>query len=382
MKILYSHRTRSADGQYVHIRELTNALRSRGHDIVMTGPDGAEENDARSLNAADEPKLRKFIPAAVYEFAELAYSVPAYWRLRGVYAREKPDVVYQRYNLFYYPGVWLKLSKDVPLILEVNAPLAEERAAHGGLAMKNFARQCEMEIWKAADMVLPVSEVLAEKVRDAGIDEEKIAVIHNGVTQEFLAAHDGNSVRRRYDLEGKLVLGFAGFVRDWHGADRVIRFLAAQKRVDLHFLLVGDGPARAGLEALAAGLGVLEQVTFTGVVQRVDVADHVAAFDVALQPAVVSYASPLKLFEYMALGVAILAPDQANIREVLTGGNDALLFDPHEPGAFEKSLETLCADEVLRNHLGAAARETLVRKDYTWEGNARRIEDIAARLSG
>ena len=127
MKFLYSHRTRSADGQYVHIRELTDALAARGHDIIMDGPGGAARHDKKM--DAGGGRLRGFVPRALYEWAELGYCAPAYWRLRARYKRAAPDILYQRYNLFYYPGVWLKRAQGVPLILEVNAPLAEERAA-------------------------------------------------------------------------------------------------------------------------------------------------------------------------------------------------------------------------------------------------------------
>jgi glycosyltransferase involved in cell wall biosynthesis len=108
-------------------------------------------------------------------------------------------------------------------------------------------------------------------------------------------------------------------------------------------------------------------------------ADHVAAFDIALQPAVTDYASPLKLFEYMAQAKAILAPDQANITEALQDGKDALLF---APGGFEPALSALIGDASLRARVGAAARETLIRRDFTWAGNARRVEAIAERLKG
>ncbi len=381
MKILYSHRTRSADGQYVHIRELTDALRVRGHEIVMAGPAGEKETRVKRLDAGGV-HLRAKMPNAAHEFAELFYSALSYWRLKGLYAKTQPDILYQRYNLFYYPGAWLKWSKNIPLILEVNAPLAEERANHGGLALKGFARNCEREVWNAADIVLPVTNVLADSVRAAGVPDDKIMVIQNGVSDSFLTQRDGKGIRARYALEDRLVLGFAGFVRDWHGVDRIIRFIARQQRKDIHFLLVGDGPARKELERLAADKGVLEQVTITGVVQREEVPDYIAAFDIALQPAVTAYASPLKIFEYMALGKAIIAPDSANIREVLKDGEDAALFLQDDDAAFDKALLKLVDDASLRARLGAAARASLIRQDLTWAGNARRVEEIAHGLVG
>ena len=103
----------------------------------------------------------------------------------------------------------------------------------------------------------------------------------------------------------------------------------------------------------------------------------ISGFDIALQPRVVDYASPLKIFEYMAAGRAIVAPDQANIREILTDDKIALLFDPEREGELWKAITRLIDDPALRRRLGAAARETAERRDLTWLGNAKRIVEWA-----
>ena len=77
---------------------------------------------------------------------------------------------------------------------------------------------------------------------------------------------------------------------------------------------------------------------------REQVPKTLAAFDVALQPAVVDYASPLKLFEYLAVGLPIIAPDLPNIREVLTNAHNALLFDERDAGDFVRCLSQMCND--------------------------------------
>jgi glycosyltransferase involved in cell wall biosynthesis len=104
---------------------------------------------------------------------------------------------------------------------------------------------------------------------------------------------------------------------------------------------------------------------------------HVASFDIAVLPDVTPYSSPLKLFEYLQLGSAIVGPDMENIREILTDGQDALLFRPGEAGALEAALLRLCADEALRLRLGAAARDTIIRKSLTWTDSARRVIAVA-----
>ncbi|MHA7873298.1 MAG: glycosyltransferase family 4 protein [Hyphococcus sp.] len=375
MKILYSHRTRAADGQSVHIRELTDALARRGHEIVMARPSAAA--------VASEPvsaRLKSLLPSALYELAEAGYSAPAYLRLSRLAKNARPDVLYERYNLFYHAGAWVKAQRGLPMMLEVNAPLAAERASHGQLRLKDMARASERTIWRAADRVLPVSQALAEHVAAAGVPEEKIDVIHNGVSAAFLARQDGGAVRRRFGLTDETVLGFAGFVRAWHGVDRVVRFLARAPQKHVRLLIVGDGPARKDIHALARDLGVEDKVIFTGAVPHDALPAHIAAFDIALQPAATAYASPLKLFEYMALGKAIIAPDQANIREIVTDGEDAMLFTASDEKALHEALAGLVENCDARARLGACARAALDRRDYTWDGNAQRVERIAESI--
>src|SRR5204863_4456733 len=99
----------------------------------------------------------------------------------------------------------------------------------------------------------------------------------------------------------------------------------------------------------------------------------IRTFDIALQPSAVSYASPLKLFEYMACGRAIVAPDQPNIREILADGQNAILFDPTDKGALWQAIQRLAKCRSVRERLGRAALRDLESQDYTWHGNVLRV---------
>jgi glycosyltransferase involved in cell wall biosynthesis len=378
MKILYHHRVGSKDGQLVHIEEIVRALRARGHEVVVVAPSAMKAKEF-GADAGFVVLLKRILPASFYEFLEIGYGVLAFFRLWRVYRRERPDVVYERYNLYLLAGAWLKRLTGLPLLLEVNSPLVMERSQFGNLANRRTAQWAERSTWLAADYVLPVTKVLSGLVEQSGVAASRIRVIQNGVGQEFLQAKsNGASIRRRFGLDGHLVLGFTGFIREWHGLEQVIDFIADQEPAkNIRTLLVGDGPAIANLRRRARGRGVEDRVIFAGLVPRDEIIDYVAAFDVALQPQVVPYASPLKLFEYMALGRAIVAPATPNIREVLTDRENALLFDPADPGAFALALEQQCADTELRERLGRAARATLERNGYTWAQNAARIEALA-----
>ncbi len=381
MKILYHHRTASKDGQAVHIEELIGALRELGHEVRVVAPE-IGSGDGMGDDANLIHKLKAHLPKAFYELLELAYSYVAYRRLLKAAREFKPDFIYERYNLYLLAGAMLRSKLGLPLLLEVNSPLAEERSRHsGGLGLPWLARWTEGKTWRSADYVLPVTRVLAGHVSAVGVPAERIVVIPNGINRaHFAAAPLPETAKEKLGLSGKLVLGFTGFVRDWHGVDRVIRWMATPDAPgNVVLMVVGDGPVRAALERLAAELNLHGRVRFTGVVDRDRVPEHVAAFDIALQPAVVAYASPLKLFEYLALGKAVIAPRQPNIEEILADGDNALLFDATEQGAFERGLTRLCADAALRERLAASAAATIDRLDLTWLGNARRVVQLAGR---
>ncbi len=374
MRILYSHRIQSRDGQGIHLEAMVGALRAAGHEVLVVGPAGfarAELGGDNRLVAS----LRRWLPDSLAESAELAYNALAYFRLSKAARAFKPDIIYERYNLFFIAGVVLARRLGVPILVEVNAPLAEERARFGQLRLRRLARATEHFVWRRANRVLPVTAVLAGHVLAAGVPPERIEVIQNGI--------DLDDFPEPIPLSGaalrELTLGFIGFVREWHGLDRVVRAIAAWRgEPRLRLVVVGEGPARAGLERLAAELGIADRVCFTGVAERAQVPGLIAGFDIALQPAAVAYASPLKIFEYMAAGRAIIGPDQPNLREVLVDGQTALLFDPQQPGALWDATLRLATDSALRARLGVAARAAILERDLTWSGNAKRVVALAS----
>ena len=383
MKILYHHRIRSLDGQSVHLMELVGSLRKLGHEVVLVGP---VDPDRASFgaDAGFVARLKTTLPKAAYEVLELGYSIVAYRRLARAIREHDPDAVYERYNLFAPAGVIAAGRAGLPLLLEVNAPLYEERATHDGIGLGWLARWSERFVWRRASRVLPVTDVLADYVRAAGVTQERISVVPNGISEAFRQrSPGGREVRDRYGIGDRIVLGFTGFVREWHGLDRVIDLIASSAdRERLALLVAGEGPAIPALKEQARRLGVEGSVIFAGLIERHEMPGFVSAFDVALQPAVTAYASPLKLFEYMGVGCAIVAPNQPNIREILTDAVDALLFDPADPQAFAGAVRRLIGNDELRARLGAAAHATVEAKGLFWDENARRviamIEDLRA----
>ena len=381
MKILYHHRTTASDGSAVHIDGLSSALRGLGAEVVMIEPPTTRRS-AAVMTSSSSTSLRQKLPRWLHELLELIYNVPEWLRLQAAIVRHRPDLIYERSNLYLLSGMIAARCSRVPIIEEVNSPLFIERSGHGGIALVSLARWSERWIWRRADAVVTVTHVLADIVANVRGNRGSIEVMPNGVDRKLFAPDRiEREAKRKLHLEGKTVLGFTGFVRDWNGLEQVVDMLP-RLRPEVVLLIVGDGPARSSLERRARAAGVAARVIFTGVVVRDSVASLVSAFDIALQPAVNPYASPLKLFEYLALGRVVLAPDQPNLREVLTHGENAWLFDPSEPGAMQRAIERLLNDVDARQRLALAALNTIQERELTWERNAERVLELARQVSG
>lgn len=372
MRILYSHRVHSRDGQSVHIEELVRALQRADNDVRVSGP-----RLYQRANFGGEsrlvPALRRFAPAALHELLELLYSLPATLQALRTCRGWTPELIYERYNLYFFCGSLLKRWYRVPLYLEVNSPLAAERTRFGGLRLRSLAGRVERMIWRSADRVFAVTAALGDTVAAAGVAPDRIVITPNGIDLAAFPdmpyrAHPGEPV----------TIGFIGFIREWHGVDAVIAGLAADPTdPPIRLVIAGEGPVRPALERQAAALGVSHLVEFAGLQPRARVPELIARFDIALQPRAVAYASPLKLFEYMACGRAIVAPDQPNIREILDDDETGVLFDPDAPGDLWRTIRNLAADPAQRERLGQAARQRLIQRNYTWQGNAARITALA-----
>ncbi len=381
MRILYHHRIKSKDGQFVHIEEIVAQLKALGHEVCMVGP-VSESSDGFGSESKSLGVIRKVLPRFVYELLEFGYSVFDLMKLALAIRRFRPDVIYERFNLLTPSGIWAKRLFRLPLILEVNAPLFEERAEFGGLALRRLSKWTQRYTWNGADAVIVVTHVLKEMVEQYGVPGNRIHVMSNGVdTKHFRVSEtERQSIRDKLQISNSFVIGFTGFVRDWHGLDRIVEILSDAAFAEATLLVVGDGPARVNLERRARELGVADRFIMTGVVERQQVPAYLSSFDVAIQPNVVSYASPLKMIEYLAMGRAIIAPDLPNIREILNDGENALLFDNSDTQSLRVLLETLMTDTELRERLESAARSTIPQRGLTWRRNAERVDELISEL--
>jgi glycosyltransferase involved in cell wall biosynthesis len=352
---------------------MVHAFRRAGHKVEEVGLTAGE-----SGSIGEESPFWKafveFLPLWMSELLHYLYSIPAALWLRLKIMRSRPDFIYERYALGNFAGVMAARWAKVPIFLEVNSPLAEEKLAYDRLCFVSLARASERLILRHATRILVVSGVLKQVCVRQGIDPEKVVVIPNGIDMDHYLNRNGEEIRKRYNLQNATVIGFVGFFRKWHRLEMLFKILAHELcDLNLKLLLVGDGPVRTELEEAVKAMGVEDRVVWTGILEHERIPDALAAMDIALQCEGTEYASPLKLFEYMAAAKAVVAPRQPNILEILREGDTGLLYEPGDPADMASSIRCLATDPELRKRLGEAARSHLIKDGFMWDENVAKI---------
>jgi glycosyltransferase involved in cell wall biosynthesis len=379
VKVLYHHRTQAGDAQGIHIYEMVKAFRDLGHEVDIVALVQLDDKKERKIRGEGWERLKRFAPSWLYELMALAYNVYGYWRLSRAIRSRKPDLIYERYALNTFCGVWASRRFSLPLVLEVNAPLCYEQEQLGKLAFKGLARFLERWICSHSTFNVVVSKAIKEHLCREGVPDEQVIVISNGIDpQMFHPNVSGEPVRRRYGLNGKLVVGFVGWMRKWHGLEMLLEVMngAQLANMGVRLLLVGDGPAYEDLYAYAEKNEMLSMVTFTGTVSREDIPHYIAAMDVTVQPSATEYSCPMKIIEYMGMGKCIVATDQANIREILQDGVNACLFKPGDRSHLLQVLEATLKNRALREFVGKKACETVYEREYLWYSNAKKVLNL------
>lgn len=391
MRVLYHHRTLAEDAQGVHIEEIVRALGACGHTVREVSLVARGGGDGSAGIAKDEPRrgglwklVARLAKGPLYEILEYAYNLPAERRLRSEIRAFRPHLVYERYALSTVAGIRAARAEGVPHCLEVNAPLVDEKSRWSRLWFSRLARRVERWIFRNTDRVIVVSDVLADTVVGLGASRDSVCVIRNGAdTSRYHPRTPGGAVRASWGADDRVVLGFVGWFREWHGIESIVEAMAdeALRELPLHLALVGDGPARESIESKAKELGVSDRITITGAVARSAMPRQVAGFDIALQPAATDYACPMKIPEYLAGAKPVIAPDQPNIRELVRDGKEGLLFERGNRASLVDAIRRLVEDVELRRELGAAARRRAVEEGYSWLQNADRIAAIHEELA-
>jgi glycosyltransferase involved in cell wall biosynthesis len=384
-------------GASVHVRGLVSGLAAEGHEVLLLCPQaGSGGGELVAAAALRELPLEGPIFSAVEALREeeigaggrlskdlrnLLYNAWLPGRAAALLGEFGPDFIYERYSLFGTAGLELAASLRVPLILEVNAPLVEEQAQQRGLSLPVTARRAQRLVVGGADHVVVVSPWLRSYVVGEGAAPTRVTVIPNAADPDLFAPRSGAALRRRLGWEGMFVAGFVGSMKSWHGLPTLLealRLLGAPRQA-FRLLLVGDGPDLRDLQALAQRMGLAECIHATGAVPYREVAGWMAAMDAGVAPYAASaegYFSPVKLFEYMAAGLPVVAARLGATESVIDEGRNGWLYPPGDEALLARRLEYLAAHRAEARRAGEAARRQVLER-HTWRHNARAVCQIA-----
>ena len=372
LSILYYHYTLSKDGQHVHIEAIIESFKELGCIVNVIGP-YIGRKATRGEGSACIGLLRQKLPSIFSETMELLFNLTGMIRIIVAIFYQKPDFIYARYSIYAPSALIVARILHIPIFLEVNAPLAEERSRFGGIRMTSIAYNLEKWQWKSADYICTVTNVLANIVKNVS-KNQNVYVVPNGIYmdryKDLLRSPEAKAI---FHLPQTCTIGFVGHIREWHAVDELLLSIKALQSKEVFLLIIGDGPAKSILEKITDDIGVSEKVRFEGFVSGEELPAYLAAIDIAIQPRALYYASPLKLVEYMAAGCAIVAPNQENIKELLENKINAILF---ERGAMTESISQLVDDVELRKTISCNARAKISNCCLSWRNNAMRIIEI------
>ncbi len=364
-------------GCSVHVQAMVRTMLRRGFDVDLfarrTG--GEAPADLRNVNLVklDRPEKTDDLALREERLVELDRPLRIQLQKRGPY-----DFVYERYALWTSSAMQYAMDSGSASALEVNTPLIQEQSNHRGLVDSKTAYRMTQKAFLGADRLIAVSRAVAHHIESfEGVDPTRIRVQPNGVDPtHFRIAKATIQQRRRNRLTDEFlhpfvpfVVGFTGTLRPWHGMS-VLGL--AFRRFHLEFpnselLVVGDGPSRNELlEAL--GNSAARATTITGKIDHDEVPDYLARMDVAIAPypdLADFYFSPLKVFEYMACGLPIVASRIGDIPNYLHDRRSGLLVSPGDDVAMTTAIHELRKDPVCADLLGNQAA-TAVSERHTW----------------
>lgn len=408
LRIGYVMQANAADmstvsGPQLHVKAVVEGFEARGHRVRMVAiqqdrtlwTDDLHQWRPPQFGWSERPVFRAFESVVrgiqsrlklpyVRLFDSVRFSDACAHAFRGF------DLLYERDGMMCYGGLLAARRLGIPHVVEVNGDLVEEwrqldvKMSASQWAAVHFVTR---RFYRNVDHIVAVGDTVKRKLVERwGLDPTKISVVRNGADVDlFLEERPTEGVRARFGLGSGPVVTFTGSFQPWHGVDLILEAfrLVSARLPQAQMLFVGDGGLRPELEQRVRDYGLQSRVVFTGRVSHEDVASLLRVSDVAAiyhrGEAAEIVETPLKLFEYMAAGRAIIAPSVPNMRHILEHERSALLVPPDQPPALADSIVRLLLDENLRIRLGRQAREEAV-DNHSWSRAVGELEDVFGRI--
>lgn len=347
-------------GAAIHLAELAGALAHRGTDVLLLVAEiapAAQPPHGVTLERLPGP------PKASAAERMAGQDALACW-LEGRLRDFQADALYERLALHSTAGAAAASGLAIPYVVELNAPLREEATTYRRLDQPEAADRFERLTLASAGRVFAVSRPLAAYALGRGA--EAVEVLPNAVAADRFPerAEPGADPPRAV---------FLGALRPWHGIETIAQAWEMLGADAPELLVIGDGPGRERLAALGAVMfGAVDHSAVPGLLAQAEIGLAPYAADAP------AYFSPLKLFEYLAAGLATIAADLPGVADVVTP--DCVIRIPRgDAPALAEAVRALSADPELRAAMGRAGR-ALVLERHTWERRADRVLEVAGEL--
>lgn len=356
-------------GASIHVQSVLRVLLAMGHRVTLFSPCLAVAPAAEFATVALHPLPGA--PRGDDAEARAAWALALNETVAAALTQAGPfDLVYERHALFAHGAMEWASRGGVPSALELNAPLIAEQTRHRHMVRQSDAQASARRAFGAARLVAAVSAAAADYARDLGALPDRVAVIPNGVDA---ARFDGSPAP-----DGPFTVGFVGTLKPWHDTATLVEAFALLRRgpvPDARLLIVGDGPQRAAILDRLDQLSLSDAAHLTGAVQPDQIPGWVARMHVATAPYRGDqpfYFSPLKLYEYMAAGLPVVASDVGDLAQVLDRGRLGATVVPDDPDALAAALAGLARDPAAATAMGARARAEVLAH-HGWDRIVSRI---------
>jgi glycosyltransferase involved in cell wall biosynthesis len=356
---------------------VAQCWRAMGHEVVhVCGGDiagGTPSNDYGALRDHERwfrqaRTLRPFVQT-MSEWRDIAHDGRMREVLESLVRRQPPALIWERSCRLHCAGLTVARQMGVPYVLEWKDHLIPD----GGSLFRGRAVRMERRKNLDADFLVVESCGLRDRLAEEGVDRSRILTAHNAVdVEEFRHSSVSRQEGRRAlgIRDDQILIGYLGSYAFYHDAVRLVlatAILRDRGLKNVKILMMGAGQEYPATQQAAAERRLLDSwIVMKPAVPATDVPRILSSLDVAVLPGSTDIICPIKIQEYMAAGLAVIAPDYACNREVVTEGQTGTLFEPHNEEALADKMDLLARSNTLREHMGRAARRE-AEKRFTWE---------------
>jgi glycosyltransferase involved in cell wall biosynthesis len=361
-------------------RGLVEAFVNLGHKTIFASGGPMNLPSETEFHLIEYLKLLRNFP----EVLNFPYNETSLKQMMKIVEKSNPDFFYLHHHDFHYAGAKLKEKTGLPFILHFDSIEYWVKKNWGKLYFGNLLKWCEQIEVAQADAIIVISEVLKQQACEFySIPPEKVFVSPNGVNvNTFRPDIDSTEIKQKYGLEGKYVIGYSGSFNEYHGID-----LLAQAAKSLlteipnsRILMVGDGALRDKVEDILSKDGIQDKVIITGLIPLNQVPFHLAACDVLVSPIKHNhndefFGSPIKNFEYKAMGKPIVATDLGQLKTLFQEKHNALILEHNSYESIIDRILELYRNPDLAQRIALQARQDAVEK-HSWERNVEKVIDL------